>query len=179
MSDHSDCEKKCKKQTMKCIPCVTPNADMEKNTRKSSPEMEHKDHSTMDFPQKVDVKTCAKTEPPHPCDTPLPCDPNKVPEGDCFSPFLCFERLKNPEENQMTRCRPGASIGVRTCIKMPEPHPCDVKTLCENLPRPKKTLCHDPPLCKERIKNPEMPKVRRMMCTDSKGNVKEVALPID
>lgn len=49
------------------------------------------------YPQKIDVKSCGIVEPPHPCDPPVPCDPHSEPEGDCFPPFLCKERIKNPE----------------------------------------------------------------------------------
>ncbi|CAG9796195.1 unnamed protein product [Diatraea saccharalis] len=130
----------------------------------------------MDFPQKVDVKTCSKSEPPHPCDPPLPCDPHEEPEGDCYPPFLCYERLKNPEEDHMTRCRPGASIGVRSCKKVINPHPCDPRMPCSEVPKPKKLPCDDRPLCKEKIKNPDVPKVKRALCTDSKGKIKEAIL---
>lgn len=50
----------------------------------------------MPFPNtKVDLKSCAKTEPVHPCDPPLPCDPF-FEENDCPTPYICKERLKNP-----------------------------------------------------------------------------------
>lgn len=46
--------------------------------------------------QKIDVKKCAKTFPPHPCDEPQPpCDPNSV-LNDCPKPYLCQEILLNP-----------------------------------------------------------------------------------
>ncbi|KAL0859647.1 hypothetical protein ABMA27_010771 [Loxostege sticticalis] len=125
------------------------------------------------YPQKVDVKSCGIVEPPHPCDPPVPCDPHSEPEGDCFPPFLCKERIKNPESpDHLTRCRSGESIGVRACFKPPPPHPCDPPLPCSSF-KNKKEQCNEPPLCRERIKNTELKKIRRVLCTDSKGNVVE------
>ncbi|XP_063834869.1 uncharacterized protein LOC135084057 [Ostrinia nubilalis] len=125
------------------------------------------------YPQKVDVKSCGKVEPPHPCDPPPPCDPLKEPEGDCFPPFLCRERLKNPESpDSITRCRNAPSIGVRSCEKPPPPHPCDNPLPCSTF-KNKKQQCDEPPLCVERIKNPKERKTRWVVCTNSKGEVEE------
>ncbi|XP_075987359.1 uncharacterized protein LOC142983981 [Anticarsia gemmatalis] len=103
------------------------------------------------------VKYCEKKEPPHPCDPTPPCDPDEELVGECQKPYLCRERLKNPAgPSEVTRCRTGAFMNVKTC-SVPDPdHPCDPKPPCSL--KGNRRNCQPPTLCLHRIKNPEIPK---------------------
>ncbi|KAG6449279.1 uncharacterized protein LOC115442971 [Manduca sexta] len=110
----------------------------------------------MESTTRIDVKSCERVEPPHPCDPVVPCDPLQEPEGDCPAPSICLERLKNPAyPGEITRCLSGSYINVKSCAKVEPNHPCDILPPCSSLPVKKRRPCNDPPLCLHRIKNPE------------------------
>ncbi|KAJ0171035.1 hypothetical protein K1T71_013234 [Dendrolimus kikuchii] len=138
------CRKNCQKLDHKCLPCLIETYLLIKiytliKMQRAS--------------QKVDVTSCKKEDPPHPCDSPVPCDPFKEDEGNCPDPFLCLERVKNPASSgEITRYKPGRFMNVKTCAKEDPPHPCDPPPPCSKI---KKPPCNDPPLCIHRIKNPE------------------------
>ncbi|XP_004923599.1 uncharacterized protein LOC101737286 isoform X1 [Bombyx mori] len=112
---------------------------------------------------KIDVKSCVKAEPPHPCDPIVPCDPLKQEEGECPTPSLCVEKLKNPAHaGEITKCLPGKFINVTSCAKEDPPHPCDA--LACNTDLTKRRPCSDPPLCVQRIKNPVTEKEKVDSC---------------
>ncbi|XP_059047675.1 uncharacterized protein LOC131843096 isoform X2 [Achroia grisella] len=103
------------------------------------------------LPDRIDVRTCAKYIPPHPCDPPPPCDPLKKPDEECPQPYVCLERLKNPAWE--TEIRP--FINVKACAKVDPPHPCDLpEPPCTDGKKTKKS-CNEPMLCFQRIKNPQ------------------------
>lgn len=56
------------------------------------------------FPNNIQIKTCTKREPPHPCDPPKPCDPYNTTDGECPKPFICQENLKNPMKPHESKC---------------------------------------------------------------------------
>ncbi|XP_013192528.1 uncharacterized protein LOC106136505 [Amyelois transitella] len=120
--------------------------------------------------QRVDIKDCRKVFPPHPCDSKPPCDPEKDPEGECLKPYLCFEKIKNPEVNEATRCKSGSFLSVMKCAKIEPPHPCDdPPPKCTEKCKYRKYECNEPQLCVQKIKNPELhgPECMEPVCKEN------------